>query len=99
MSMDVPGKNTGVGCHSRSPGDLPGLGTESMSLASPALAGRFSTIPPRKPQHHLQHPSKYDSPSGPEHKNWGDGVNNTNDCDAARTFLDQQSLQQIGFVE
>ena len=29
----------------------------------------------------------------------GDGVNHTNDCGAAVTLPDQQSLQQIGFVE
>ena len=39
------------------PGDLPNLGIEPTSLASPALAGRFSTIaPPRK------HPPELKSP-------------------------------------
>ena len=35
-----PGKNTGMGCHSISQGDLPNPGTES---TSPALAGKFFT--------------------------------------------------------
>ena len=40
---DVPGKNTGVGCHFPPPGDLPDPGTEPGSLVSPALADRFLT--------------------------------------------------------
>ena len=36
---DSPGKNTGVGCHSLLQGNLPNSGIESMSPASPALAG------------------------------------------------------------
>ena len=40
---DFPGKNTGVGCHSPSPGDLPDPGIEPMS---PALVGRFFTTEP-----------------------------------------------------
>ena len=38
---DLPGKNTGVGCHSRLQGDLPNSGIKPTSLMSPALAGRF----------------------------------------------------------
>ena len=38
---DFLGKNTGVGCHCPSPGDLPDPRIEPMS---PALAGRFFTI-------------------------------------------------------
>ena len=38
-----PGKNTGVGCHILTPGDLLNRGTEHTSLASPALVGRFFT--------------------------------------------------------
>ena len=37
-SRNFPGKNTGVGCHFSSPGDLPDLGIKP---ASPALAGGF----------------------------------------------------------
>ena len=40
---DSPGKNTRVGCHFPSPGDLPNPGMEPMSLMSPALASRFFT--------------------------------------------------------
>ena len=40
---DSPGKNTRVGCHFPSPGDLPNPGMEPMSLMSPALAGKFFT--------------------------------------------------------
>ena len=47
MDWDFPGKNTGVGYHLFSPGDLPDLGVEPMS---PALAtGFFNTEPPEKP--------------------------------------------------
>ena len=38
---DSPGKNTGVGCHFPSPGDLPDPGIKT---ASPMLAGRFLRI-------------------------------------------------------
>ena len=40
---DSPGKNTGVDCHARAPGDLPDPGIEPASLMSPALAGGFLT--------------------------------------------------------
>ena len=40
---DSPGKNTGVGCHSPSPGDLPDPGIKYPSLMSPVFAGRFFT--------------------------------------------------------
>ena len=33
-----PGKNTGVGCHALSPGELPDPGIKPASLTSPALA-------------------------------------------------------------
>ena len=38
-----PGRNTGVGCHSLTPGDLPDPGIKPASLVSPALAGGFFT--------------------------------------------------------
>ena len=38
-----PGKNTGACCRFPTPGDLPDPGMKPMSLASPPLAGRFST--------------------------------------------------------
>ena len=39
---DSLGKNTGVGSHVLPPpGDLPNPGIESVSLTSPAMAGRF----------------------------------------------------------
>ena len=41
---NFPGMKTGAGYHFLSPGDLPYLGVELMSLASPALAGEFFTI-------------------------------------------------------
>ena len=45
-----PGKNTGVGCHAPSPGDLPGPGNE---LRSPALqADSLLSEPPGKPSGH-----------------------------------------------
>ena len=58
LSMKLPGKNTGIGCHFLSsvptPGDLPNSGTESMSLGSPALAGGFfTTVPPGKLQMYI----------------------------------------------
>ena len=43
---DSPGKNTGVGCHFLSPGELPDPGIEP---ASPALAELFTVAPPGKP--------------------------------------------------
>ena len=43
----ILGKNTGMGCHFPSPGDLPDPGIEAMSTA---LAGGFFTAePPREP--------------------------------------------------
>ena len=40
-------RDTGVGCRFPAPGDLPDLGIEPTSLASPALAdGFFTTEPP-----------------------------------------------------
>ena len=36
-------------CLFPTPGDLPDPGIEPMSLASPALTGRFFTEPPGKP--------------------------------------------------
>ena len=41
-----PGKNTGVGCHFLSPGDLPNPGIAPTSLESPAWAGGFFTTEP-----------------------------------------------------
>ena len=47
--QDSPGKNTGVGCHALSPGDLPNPGIEPVSLKSPALqAGSLPLAPPGK---------------------------------------------------
>ena len=43
LSMDSPGKNTGVGCHVLLQGIFPTVKIKPMSLMSPALAGRFST--------------------------------------------------------
>ena len=40
---DFPGKNTGVSCHFLLQEDLPDPGIKPVSLASPALAGRFFT--------------------------------------------------------
>ena len=46
LSMDSPGKNTGVGCHFPSPGDLPDPGIEPRS---PALqADSLSSEPSEK---------------------------------------------------
>ena len=39
LSMDSPGKNTGVGCHFPAPGDLPDPGIKPTSPGSSALAG------------------------------------------------------------
>ena len=41
LSMEFPGKNTGVGLPFPSPGYLPDSGIELRSLASPALTGGF----------------------------------------------------------
>ena len=47
---DFSGKNTGVGCHLPSPGDLPNLGIQSMPPVSPALqADSVPTEPSEKP--------------------------------------------------
>ena len=43
VSMDSPGKNTGVGCPCLSTGDLSHPGIELMSPMSPALRGRLLT--------------------------------------------------------
>ena len=43
---DFPGKNTGVGCHFLSPGDLPNPGIESRS---PTLQGKADTLPSELP--------------------------------------------------
>ena len=40
------GKNTGMGCHFLSPGDLSNPGIEPTSPLSPPLAGRFFTTVP-----------------------------------------------------
>ena len=40
------GKNTGVGCHLPTPGDLPDPGIEPKSHVSPALGGVFFTTEP-----------------------------------------------------
>ena len=47
---DFSGKNTGVGCHLPSPGDLPNPGIQSMPPVSPALqADSVPTEPSEKP--------------------------------------------------
>ena len=52
---DFSGKNTGVGLPFPPPGDLPDPEIKPMSLASPALAGRFfTTEPQRKPTRAVQ---------------------------------------------
>ena len=49
LSMNSPGRNTGVGCHFLLQGIFPGI--ETMSLESPVLAdGLFTTAPPGKPK-------------------------------------------------
>ena len=48
LSMDFPGKNTGVGCHFLLQGNLPNSGIEPTSPA--LLGGLFSTEPPGKPK-------------------------------------------------
>ena len=62
-----PGKNTGVGLPFPSLGDLPDLGIEPKSLASPALAGGiFTTAPPGKSICRPGNPFPItDSPCGP----------------------------------
>ena len=48
---DFLGKNMRVGGYDPLPGDLHDLGTESMSVTSPALAGEFFALaPPGKPK-------------------------------------------------
>ena len=48
---DSPGKNTRVGCHFLSSGDLPDPGIEPKSIMFPALEGGFflPLAPPGKP--------------------------------------------------
>ena len=53
-SMDFPGKNTAVGCHFPSPGDLSDPGIKP---TTPALAGRFFTIWATRQVHCLVQPS------------------------------------------
>ena len=43
---NFPGKNSGVGYHYPSPGDLPEPGIKPASRESPTLAGRFCTTEP-----------------------------------------------------
>ena len=43
---DLPGKNTGVGCHFLLQGNLPSPGTEPTSLVLPALSRGFFTTAP-----------------------------------------------------
>ena len=43
LSIDSPGKNTGVACHALLQGNLPDLRIQPVSLTSPALAGGFFT--------------------------------------------------------
>ena len=43
LSMDPPGKNTGMGCHFLLQGDLPGPSSIPTSPASLALVGGFLT--------------------------------------------------------
>ena len=42
---DSPGKNTGVGCHFPTPGDLPNPGIKLASPGSSAFAGDLGLIP------------------------------------------------------
>ena len=42
LSMGIPGRNTGVGCHFLLQGTFPAI--KSLSPVSPALAGGFFTI-------------------------------------------------------
>ena len=57
LSMEFSRQEFWSGMPFPTPGDLPDPGIEPVSLASPALAGRFFTIAPsRKPiQHTTQH--------------------------------------------
>ena len=43
LSMDSPGKNTGVGCHALLQGIFPTQGLNLYLFSSPVLAGRFFT--------------------------------------------------------
>ena len=43
MGWDSPGKNTGVGWHIPSPGDLPDPGIKTVSVTPPELVGRLFT--------------------------------------------------------
>ena len=50
LSMEFSRQENWSGLPFPTPGDLPDPGIEPMSLASPALAGRFfTTAPPEKP--------------------------------------------------
>ena len=52
LSMEFPSQECWSGWPFPSPGDLPNLGTEPMSLTSPALSGGFLPLaPPGKPIH------------------------------------------------
>ena len=52
-----PRKNTGVGCHFLSPGDLPDPGIEPMSPMSPALQVVSLPVEPSgKPPYYYVHP-------------------------------------------
>ena len=52
LSMRFPGQKYWSGLPFPAPGDLSDPGIKVMSLAYPALAGRFfATVPPGKPQH------------------------------------------------
>ena len=61
LSLDFPGRNTGVGCYFLLQGYPPDPGVKPTSPASPALAGGFFTTEPpgkcRYPQHHSKNPS------------------------------------------
>jgi len=50
---DFLGKNTGVVCYFLLQGSLPDPGIQTMSLVSPALAGRFFTIVPPGKTHYV----------------------------------------------
>ena len=53
LSMDFPGKNTGVGCHFLLLRIFPNPGIKPTSPESPALADKlFTSEPPRKPQYY-----------------------------------------------
>ena len=56
LSMEFSRQEYWNGLLLPSPRDLPDLGIEAMSLASPALAGGFfTTVPPRKPKDDHSH--------------------------------------------